>query len=117
MFDYLVFKTKRLFWRMICNFIPFKQTRIRIRRARFAKIDKMFEERKAKKNNKIITLDKVGNYLPKKVLVQMNTCDNEYFITENRKIAQGGGITLIVAILNLIKIPKIQNPRLILGRL
>lgn len=81
MFDYIIFRTKRALLQFFCNFIPFRNLRIKARNAVYAKF----------LTAKVVLLNEVDSYLPQKVLAQMNAYDNEYFITENRKIAQGGG--------------------------
>ena len=112
MFDYIIFRTKRALLQFFCNFIPFQNLRIKARNAVYAKF----------LGTKVVSLNEVESHLPQKVLTQMNAYDNEYFMSQNAKIAQGGGIHIIslaltAAILNLIKIPKTPNPRSILGLL
>lgn len=111
MFDYIIFRAKRALLQFFCNFIPFTNLRIKARNALYAKF----------LGTKVVLLNEVDSHLPQKVLAQMNAYDNEYFINENAKIAQGGGViislALTVAILNLTKIPKTPNPRSILGLL
>lgn len=83
MLEYAIFltKTKRVILQFLCNFIPFKSIRKKMRNAIFDKFDK------------IITLDKVDSHLPSAVLAQINAHNNEYFITKNRQITAiiGGG--------------------------
>ena len=81
MIEYAIFLTKRAVLQFLCNFIPFKAMRKRVRNAVF---DKYLEE-------KIITLDKVDSHLPRKVLAQINAHNNEYFAAKNRQIIMGGG--------------------------
>ena len=113
MFDYITFRVKRALLQFLCNFIPFQNLRVKARNSLYAQF---LEDR-------VILLNEVDNPLAPKVLTQINAYDNEYFINENSKIAQSGGggdiiiisLALTVAILNLTKIPKIPNPRSILG--
>ena len=111
MFDYIIFRAKRALLQFFCNFIPFTNLRIKARNALYAKF----------LGTKVVLLNEVDSHLPQKVLTQINAYDNEYFISQNAKIAQGGGViislVLIVAILNLIPTPKTLNPRLTLGLL
>lgn len=81
MLEYAIFLTKRAILQFLCNFIPFKSIRKKMRNAIFDKFDK------------IITLDKVDSHLPSAVLAQINAHNNEYFITKNRQITAiiGGG--------------------------
>ncbi len=68
-------------FQLLCNFIPLTKWRVRARNALFDAI----------KMDKIILLNQVDSHLPKKVLAQINSIDNEYFIAQNAKIATGGG--------------------------
>lgn len=68
-------------FQLLCNFIPITKWRIKARRSLMKLIELYY----------VIPLKKADSYLPKAVLKQVNSVDNEFFITQNAKSVNGGG--------------------------
>ena len=81
MFDYVVFRVKRVALQLLCNFIPLKAWRVR---ARNALCDKYCPPLLG---DRIVLLSEVNRHLPRKVLVKINAYENEYFAAQNAEIS------------------------------
>ncbi len=78
----LSYHSLRFIIRMSCNLIRNQEKRKSTRNALYKKYCNPI---------RTIFISEVDNHLPKKVLAQINSVDNEYFIAQNAKIATGGG--------------------------
>lgn len=88
MFDYIIYtgaKLKRamlkVFFRVVCNFIPNKHLRVKTRNAFYEKYCRL-----PPIQDKVILLNEVDKHLPKAILTQINAYDNEHFIKQNAQI-------------------------------
>lgn len=84
-------KFRKIFINLLLIFIPIKSIRKKIR---------------YNLNNKTISLQKTDFKLPKNILNKIKTYNNKYFYKINKTINGGGGIMVI---LTLIQTQKIQN--------
>lgn len=71
----------KVFFRVVCNFIPNKHLRVKTRNAFYEKYCRL-----PPIQDKVILLNEVDKHLPKAVLTQINAYDNEHFIKQNAQI-------------------------------